>query len=471
MAMLDTLRFLHPRSLVHLIEPVQRLVEGRLWAKILLGLVLGAGVGVALGPSVGWVDPGHAVIIGDWLALPGQVFLGVIQMIVVPLVFASVIRGLAASESVEQLKRLGLRVTVYFVATTTLAVCIGLAVGYLLEPGSYIDSAQLAHVLSSATDITTQHNAPLPTTAPEVVDSILPTNPLGAMVEKQMLQIVLFAICIGIALIALPAKQSQPLLTLLGSLQAVCMKVVGWAMLLAPLAVFGLLARVTASLGLEALVGLAVYIASVVAGLLVLVVVYVVITWAIGGWSPVAFLRSAREVQLLGFSTSSSAAVMPLSIKTAEERLHVRPSIAQFMVPLGATVNMDGTALYQAVATVFLAQVTGVDLSMSALALIVVTTVGASIGAPSTPGVGIVLLSMVLTNAGIPPQAIALIIGVDRILDMSRTAVNVTGDLTACVVMNRWVGGEQSAEQELKAQHDADAERARSGEDVLIDSA
>jgi Na+/H+-dicarboxylate symporter len=291
------------------------------------------------------------------------------------------------------------------------------------------------------------------------------------MVEKQMLQIVLFSVFIGIALITLPTEQAQPLLALLGSLQAVSMRVVGWAMRLAPLAVFGLLARITANLGIDALLGLGVYVLTVLLGLLLLLVVYLVIAAFAGGWSPGAFLRSARDVQLLGFSTSSSAAVMPLSIKTAEEKLGVRPSIAQFMVPLGATINMDGTALYQAVATVFLAQVTGVDLSAGALALIVVTTVGASIGAPSTPGVGIVLLSMVLTNAGIPPQAIGLIIGVDRILDMSRTAVNVTGDLTACLVMDRWVGGERSAEEERRDEQAAQLERERTGADVVIAAA
>jgi len=161
----------------------------------------------------------------------------------------------------------------------------------------------------------------------------------------------------------------------------------------------------------------------------------------VSGTTPWRFLNSARDVQLLAFSTSSSAAVMPLTIKTAEERLGVRPSIAQFLVPLGTTVNMDGTALYQGAATVFLAQVFGVDLSLGALVLVVVTTVGASIGSPATPGVGIVILATVLASVGVPASGIALIIGVDRILDMTRTAVNVTGDLTACVVMDRWLGG------------------------------
>jgi Na+/H+-dicarboxylate symporter len=172
--------------------------------------------------------------------------------------------------------------------------------------------------------------------------------------------------------------------------------------------------------------------------------VYLVIVFVVSGMTPWRFLKSARDVQLLAFSTSSSAAVMPLTIKTAEERLGVRSSIAQFLVPLGTTVNMDGTALYQGAATVFLAQVFGIDLSLGALVLVVVTTVGASIGSPATPGVGIVILATVLGTVGIPASGIALIIGVDRILDMSRTAINVTGDLTACTVMDRWVGGKNT---------------------------
>ena len=468
--MFEALRTLYPRSLVRLVAPVQRLVEKRLWAKILVGLALGIATGIALGPNVGWLDEKTSSIVGDWLALPGHVFLGVIQMIVVPLVFASIIRGLAASESVDQLRRVGLRIAPYFVVTTTFAVCIGLAVSYALNPGSHVGASQLANVIPPTPEVALTPQASIPISIHDAVQSLLPTNPLGSMVEKQMLQVVLFAICIGIALISLPVEQAQPLLSLLGSLQAVCMAIVGWAMRLAPLAVFGFLARVTASVGLNALVGLGVYVMAVLVGLAILLLAYVAAAWSFAGKSPSSFLRSVREVQLLGFSTSSSAAVMPLSIKVAEEKLGIRPSIAQFVIPLGATINMDGTALYQAAATVFLAQATGVELGLGALALLVITTVGASIGAPSTPGVGIVLLSTVLSHAGIPAQAVALIIGVDRILDMSRTAVNVTGDLTACLVMDRWVGSEQSAQEEHRIQQELELQRSGPADDVLVRS-
>jgi len=182
-----------------------------------------------------------------------------------------------------------------------------------------------------------------------------------------------------------------------------------------------------------------VYVLTVLAGLLALLVMHVTIAFVLGGKSPGVFLRGSREVLLLAFSTSSSAAVMPLSIQTAEDALGVPPSVARFLIPLGATINMNGTALYQGVATVFLAQVFGVDLGAMALLFVVVTAVAASIGSPATPGTGIVILSMVLEGVGIPVAGIALILGVDRILDMSRTAANVAGDLTACVVLGRWL--------------------------------
>jgi len=210
--------------------------------------------------------------------------------------------------------------------------------------------------------------------------------------------------------------------------------------LLAPFAVFGLMARLTSQMGLGALLGMGMYVATVLIGLLMLFVVYLVLLWVFGKEPPLRFIGSVRELLLLAFSTSSSAAVMPLSIRTAEEKLGVRSSVAQFVIPLGATINMNGTALYQGAATVFLAQVYGIDISTGGMVLVVAMAVGASIGSPATPGVGIVVLSMVLSTIGIPPSGVALIMGVDRILDMSRTAINVSGDIVACKLMDRWVG-------------------------------
>jgi Na+/H+-dicarboxylate symporter len=209
---------------------------------------------------------------------------------------------------------------------------------------------------------------------------------------------------------------------------------------LAPYAVFGLMTQITSQIGLEALTGLGMYVITVLIGLLLLIMVYNLIILLFSYQNVGKFMRAIRNVQVLAFSTSSSAAVMPLSIKTAEDKLNVRPTIAQFLIPVGTTINMDGTALYQAVATIFLAQVFEVELSIAALLLVVAITVGSSIGAPATPGVGVVILATILETVGIPGSGIALILGVDRILDMSRTVANVTGDMTACAFFDRNLG-------------------------------
>lgn len=428
-------------SLAGLSDRLTALVRGRLWLQVLIGMVLGIATGILLGPSTGWLTPDTALALGNWLALPGQLFLTLIQMIVIPLVFASVIRGLAASENLEQLRTVGVRVTLYFLLTTAVAIVIGLQLALIIEPGGYVDRSLIQQTVAqvpppAAAEVARPNAADIP----GHLAGLLPRNPLSSMVEGQMLQVVLFAVVFGVALVMMAPAQAKPLLDLLGSLQEVCMTVVRWAMLLAPIAVFGLLAQLSSKIGLEALLGMAVYVATVLLGLAVLLVLYLVLLWLFGAITPGRFLGASRDVLLLAFSTSSSAAVMPLTMKTAEQKLQVRSSVAQFVIPLGATINMNGTALYQGVAAVFLAQVYGIELTAASMALIVVTAVGASVGSPATPGVGIVILAMVLDSVGIPAAGIALILGVDRILDMARTAINVCGDLVAARIMDRWLG-------------------------------
>ena len=466
------LEMIHPKPLTGLMRHLQGMIQGKLWLKIIIAMFAGLITGIILSPQTGLIAKDTGMLIGSWLAIPGNIFLGLIQMIVVPLIFASVIRGLASSDDLDQLKKIGIRLVIYFLITTSIAIIIGLSVSIIIEPGNYIDTG-FAEV-----DVDTEEligngeegpDSPDAVGLPEVVVSLIPQNPLGSMVEREMLQVVFFAIFIGLALVAMPPKQAQPILSLMGSLQEVCMTVVRWAMYLAPFAVFGLLAQITIKVGLDALLGMAVYVGTVILGLLLMIIVYLLFVSFIARHNPLHFLSAVREVQLLAFSTSSSAAVMPLSMQTAEEKLGVRPSISQFLIPLGASINMDGTALYQAAATVFLAQVYNVELGLPALLLILVTTVGASIGSPATPGVGIVILAMVLSSVGIPASGVALIIGVDRILDMSRTAVNVTGDLTACLVMDRWVGGKRTAEEERQEEMKRNEKRTCDDEDVVCD--
>ena len=465
------LEILYPRSLKFLSDRLEHLVHGRLWLKVVIGMLLGIAVGILMGPSTGLLEPKTAIVVGNWLALPGQIFLSLVQMIVIPLVFASIIRGLVASEDVEQLKMIGSRVVLFFLITTAISICIGIGLSLIIKPGAFVDSNLVRNALASAPDTGTAATAiPKPSLEeiPHTLVGLLPKNPLGSMVQGEMLQVVLFSVIFGIALLSIPVKQSKPLLDLLGSLQEVCMTVVKGAMTLAPIAVFGLMAQLTSKVGFDVLLGMGVYVLTVLLGLFCIMLLYLLILFIACRTKPLEFLRGAREVQLLAFSTSSSAAVMPLSIKTAEEQMGVRPSISQFIIPLGATINMNGTALYQGVATIFLAQIFGVEISTSGIILLIVTAVGASIGSPATPGVGIVILSMVLGSVGIPLSGIALIMGVDRILDMARTAVNVTGDLVACAVMDKWVGGKKTAVQQLRGEAKREEIRAETGEDVII---
>lgn len=464
------LELLQLRSLKHLSNSLQGLVRGRLWLQVLVATILGIVVGIILGPAVGWVQPKVATLISNWLALPGRLFLALLQMIVVPLVFASIIRGLAASEDVSYLRKIGLSLGGYFIVTTAIAIGIGMWLATVVQPGGFVDAKLVRKVLTAMPAVSAGQSLSPPSldALPQIIVTVLPTNPLGSMVEGQMLQIVLFAIIFGVALVMMPPVQSKPLLELLGSLQVVCMTVVRWAMWLAPLAVFGLMTQMTSKIGLNLLFGMSVYVGTVLLGLLLMMIVYLTLILIVSRQSFTRSLRGMRKILLLAFSTSSSAAVMPLSIKTAEEKFGVRPSISQLVIPLGATLNMSGTALYQGVATMFLAQIFGIDIGFSGLLLVVLIAVGASIGSPGAPGVGIIILSVVLGSIGIPAAAVALIMGVDRLLDMSRSMMNVAGDVTACLLMDRWVGGKRSASEQLAEESAREWQRTATGRDALL---
>ena len=420
-------------SIGRLAQRLSGFVRGRLWLQVLVAMVAGVATGVAIGPAGGWLAPKTAVLVSNWLAMPGYLFLAMVQMIVIPLVVASIILGMTSSRDMQQLRSMGLRTGLFFLFTTVVAALIGLAVALSVQPGSYLQGADLP----TATTVASAASAPPSlSTLPSQIVRIVPTNPLQASVDQNMLQVVVFAIFVGVALVTMDSKLAKPLVDLLGAVQEVSMVVVRWAMYLVPAAVFGLLTQLTARMGLDALLGMGVYVLTVL-GALLLAFVFLMTVYAVGRRrSPLAFLKGSRDVLLLAFSTSSSAAVMPLTIRTAEESLGVQQSVARFVVPLGTTINMAGTALYQVIATLFLAQVYQVDVGLSGLLLVVVLAVGASIGSPGTPGIGIVILAMMLGTVGIPSEGIALIIGVDRILDMSRTTLNVAGDLVAASVIS-----------------------------------
>lgn len=472
-------RQLRPRPLSRASRTLAVLVRTRLWAQILVALALGVLVGWLLTPAVGIVpSQGVAEAIAAWLALPGLLFLQLISMIVLPLVFSSIILGLCSSENASELKRVGRRVAPYFILTTVAACIIGLGAGALLRPGDFLPehvraqtAAQVAPEFEpgpTASEQVPATSEPVPTEsepdptaseplemdpafpqtlsrptlaeAPRMLVDLLPASPTEAAVNRNMLQWVLFSLVVGVAMVQMPTRVARPAVEVLGAVQEVCMTVIKWAMLLAPAAVFGLLAQVTVRIGPSAMLAMSAYMATVLVALLVVMAMFLLLAWGLGKVGPLTLLSRSREVLLLAFATSSSAAVMPLSIRVAEEKLHVRPAIARFLVPLGATVNMAGTAAYQCVATMFLVQVFGVELTLGQMAVVVATAVGASIGAPASPGVGIVILATILATVNVPRTGIALIIGVDRLLDMARTSVNVAGDLVACVVLGRFVG-------------------------------
>ncbi|MEQ9811288.1 MAG: dicarboxylate/amino acid:cation symporter [Azospirillaceae bacterium] len=414
-------------------------IRTRLWAQVIAGMVLGIAAGSLLGPDLGLVDPIDAEWIGAWLALPGDLFLGLIAMVLIPLIMASIIQGLTGTEDTQVLKSVGVQFLVFVVLTTTAAALIGLTLADLLNPGVYVAPATPVYP-DPATIPAPRAELPF-AQAPAAISGLLPTNPSAAMLERDMLAVVIFALLIGLACTQARRERVQPILDLFGAMLTVSMIIVQWAMFIVPLAVFGLMAKLVIDVGFATLIGMSIYVVTVLAGLLVLLIVYLALIAAFGGIGPAAFIRAAFPTLLLAFSTSSSSAVMPMSIDTAIKRLGVPERIANLVVPLGATVNMAGTALYQTTAIVFLAQVAGLELSAGDLTMIIFTLVAASIGAPGTPGVSVAILTTVAASYGIPAAGMVMILGVDRILDMSRTFVNVAGDLTACALL-RHAGGE-----------------------------
>ena len=415
-------------KLIDLSHYVDAWVRARLWAQVLAGLVLGVLVGYFLGPDLDWVNRDTSATVARWLALPGNVFLGLISMVLVPLVVGSIVQGLTGDQSAAELRSVGGRFLIYVLVTTTFAATLGIWLANRFEPGNRIRVETVSPpppAPAGSNDVS----------VPDALLRMLPTNPLVAFAELDMLAIVIFAVLFGLACRAGDSERLVVLLSWVDGLVEVAMRIIKWAMFLTPWAVFGLMAQLIADVGMTTLLGMTAYVATVLAGLLGLLVLYLLLATVVGRRDPLRFMANIRDPVLLAFSTSSSTAVMPLSIATAVNKLHVPESTASLVIPLGATVNMAGTALYQSVAITLMAQVAGVELSLSEQIAIVVTLVASSIGAPGAPGVGIVILGNIASQFAIPLTALPLVLGVDRILDMARTAVNLTGDLVACVLL------------------------------------
>ena len=404
-------------------------IRARLWAQVVAGLILGLLVGYLLGPDMGLVLPEAAERVTAWLALPGNIFLGLISMVLVPLVVSSIVKALTGSQSAEELKRVGSRVLLDVLGTTTVAGGLGISLARRIEPGGYVQFDAVAEEVTEAPRPDIQRRS-----VPEAIAQILPANPAVAVTERDMLAIVLLAAILGLACRVVSQQKVRVVYQLVDAMLEISMRVVKWAMFLTPYAVFGLMAQLIARVGISTVLGMTAYILTVLIGLAVLLSLYVILV-GLWGRNPLRFLADVADPVVLAFSTSSSTAVMPLSIDTAVKKLRCPESVANLIIPLGATINMAGTALYQSVAVIFMAQVAGIELSVADQTMIVVTLVASSIGAPGTPGVGVVILANIAASFGIPAVALPLVLGVDRILDMCRTAVNLTGDLTGCVLI------------------------------------
>jgi proton glutamate symport protein len=423
------------------------------WLKISYTLLDGGGLVSKKAPISSW---GQKLL--GLLGPIGDLFMRLLKMVIVPLVFSSLLVGVASLGDVRKLGRLGSRTIGLYVCTTAVAVAIGLLCAHIFSPGSWIDPEAKARLLSEFQGVASSKSESA-AQAPSMIENLLqiiPTNPMGSLASGNMLQIIFFALFLGVALTMLKEK-GETLIKFFDDLQEAMIVVINLIMKIAPYGVAALVAAVIGQSGWSVLKALLVYSVTVLVGLsLHAIIVYGGLVKVVAGLPLKEFFKAIRPAQLLAFSTSSSSATLPVSMECAEKNIQMSKEVASFVLPLGSTVNMDGTALYQGVAAVFIAQVFGIDLSLGDQLSIVLAATMASIGAAGVPGAGIVTLALVLTASGIPQVGLALILGMDRLLDMFRTAVNVTGDLSVSTVMAKLEGESLLTGDEEDAFNDPD---------------
>ncbi|AUD60667.1 sodium:dicarboxylate symporter [Shewanella sp. Pdp11] len=400
-----------------------------LTSKILIGMGTGIVLGLILRNAFPESDIVKDYITEGFLHVIGTIFISSLKMLVVPLVFISLVCGTCSLSEPSKLGRLGGKTLAFYLFTTAIALVVAIVSAVLIHPGNAsLASEKMEYIAKEAPSLSS------------VIINIVPTNPMQALSEGNMLQIIIFAVIFGFA-IAHIGERGKRVAALFEDLNEVIMRVVTLIMQLAPYGVFALMAKLALTLGLETFGSVVKYFFVVLGVLLVhAFIVYPTLLKLFSGLNPFIFIRKMRDVQLFAFSTASSNATLPITIEASEHRLGVDNKIAAFTLPLGATINMDGTAIMQGVATVFIAQVFGIELSLTDYAAVVVTATLASIGTAGVPGVGLIMLAMVLNQVGLPVEGIALIIGVDRLLDMVRTAVNVTGDCVATLIIAKSEG-------------------------------
>jgi len=418
-------------------------------SKILIGLLTGAALGLAL--NLGIPDgPGRERVIwwADNVAKPaGDVFLRMLFMVVVPLVFSSLVLGVAGLGDAKHLGRLGGRTMAWFIGTTAFAAAIGLLLVNVIAPGKGLSPEVREQVMQQfAGDAQERMNQAAEGTGFTIHTfvNIIPRNIFASAAnERETLGVIFFALIVGVALMRIPRERSRTFLDVIETLYEVCAKILGFAMALAPIGVFGLIFAVTSKLGLDVMRSLGAYVVTALAGLLFFqFVVLPAIAFFVVGIGPKQLFRGVKALMITAFSTSSSNATLPTTIKTAIENFNVPKSVAGFVMPLGATMNMNGTALFEGVTVLFLAQVAGVELSLASQGIVILMAVMTAIGSAGVPGGSLPLLTIVLVQVGVPPEMIALVIGTDRIVDMTRTMPNVTSDLLCSV----WIAKFEDAE-------------------------
>ena len=359
----------------------------------------------------------------------GDVFLALLKMIIVPLVFTSVLIAVLELEDLVKFGSIGVKTFAYYLMTTALAVATGILLVKLLKPG--VGVSYVKHV----SQVSTKH-----ITVSSLVWSLIPVNPVKSFVEGKVLQIIVFAILLGLACISIPKNKLKSFYEFFDSLNDALIVLTKWIIALTPIGVFSLVSYVVSHFGIDAIISLWKYALTVILGLLIHAFVSLpLLGMILGKYNPYEYFLKVREALLIAFSTASSAATLPVSLKVAQEKGRVKKEVAGFVLPLGATVNMDGTALYEAVAAVFIANLFGIHLGFSQLIIVFLTATLASIGAAAIPGAGLVMLTMVLKSVGLPLEGIGIIIAIDRFLDMLRTSVNVWSDLNGAKIISRWI--------------------------------
>ena len=408
--------------------------------QILLGMAAGV-IFALIMTNFSW----GAEFVGDWIKPFGNIFINALKLIAVPLILASLIKGISDLKDISKLSKMGTRTIITYVITTVIAVSIGLVLVNVIGPGRTISEETRSDLITSyegdasvrISDAQKQKDAgPL-----QALEDLVPSNIFGAASDNSnMLQVIFFAIFFGIGLILIPEKTAKPVKDFFDGFNEVILKMIDLIMLTAPYGVFALLAAlVVESPSADLFAALAMYALTVLIGLGLMIGVYILLVWIFTKNTPSFFLNGIAPAQLLAFSTSSSAATLPVTMERVEEHMGVHKEVTSFVLPIGATINMDGTSLYQAVAAVFIAQAFGMDLSIGAQLGIIATATLASIGSAAVPGAGMVMLVIVLAQAGIPEAGLALIFAVDRPLDMCRTVVNVTGDAAVSVMVAKSV--------------------------------